>query len=555
MPTVVPIKDQNRGWRFWHKNEIYTGPAGPGRMVPNVEDGVWSWTDGLWRVDSVNYTTGLSVLEPHSFDNYNGGVVEEDVLLSTGPSRQSESYRIYIDDTAAPYTMVFDARLHVYGSAAHHMKVFRGTDISLSTGQVISAYYNNVGAYVDDNVPLELSYVPGGTNQTIKNPKVASTNESLSDGEVVTAVVYSDTNMVLSVYRMLVAKTNYIATANLGQRFIMSVELDTSFLSPSNDKLILLPGNMLLDSTVLTGIVHYSDGSDEVLPVDGGRFKLLGLDNYVGHGGGQDIDLVLKYSLLSNEYAYAPMGALPDRWLTMPYKLRTVEDNSTYTVKLFVVPVWDTTSLPQWKLTYWLYSLTRDVVFDVTSLVQPVVGQPAFDPNNLNGRQALRVALNLADIPFGGYMSYRKVQDFAITLKAPGSNTAATNYWMLEYTTGNIYGSGQFAVGSLEPSDSSKRRLDISLGYTDVGDWLNHVYWPTQPLFKNPEELSAPTPTHVRVKFGPSFVRELEVWEALQYVGMITPTFTQGTIVHLEFIKREFDGDKELGISSMVIRV
>ena len=152
-------------------------------------------------------------------------------------------------------------------------------------------------------------------------------------------------------------------------------------------------------------------------------------------------------------------------------------------------------------------------------------------------------------------MSYRKVQDFAITLKASGSNTVATNYWMLEYTTGNIYGSGQFAVGSLEPSDSSKRRLDISLGYTDVGDWLNHVYWPTQPLFKNPEELSAPTPTHVRVKFGPSFVRELEVWEALQYVGMITPTFTQGTIVHLEFIKREFDGDKELGISSMVIRV
>ena len=49
------------------KSEIYTGPTGTGRYVPNIEDAVWDWTAGVFRVVDVNITTGLSTLVLHTF--------------------------------------------------------------------------------------------------------------------------------------------------------------------------------------------------------------------------------------------------------------------------------------------------------------------------------------------------------------------------------------------------------------------------------------------------------------------------------------------------------
>lgn len=65
--TLVPIADPNRGFKVWHIDEIYAGENGPGRYVPNERDLVISYIDGWLRVINVDYTTGLSELQPVDF--------------------------------------------------------------------------------------------------------------------------------------------------------------------------------------------------------------------------------------------------------------------------------------------------------------------------------------------------------------------------------------------------------------------------------------------------------------------------------------------------------
>ena len=113
MPTIVPIVDQSRGWRYWYYDEIYTTPLGVGRYVPNVNDAVWSWELGLQRVTAVNYLTGESTLVSHTFTNNNGGVLAVDALLGSGPGSVSESFRVYVNTTVSPPTMAVDRRLHI----------------------------------------------------------------------------------------------------------------------------------------------------------------------------------------------------------------------------------------------------------------------------------------------------------------------------------------------------------------------------------------------------------------------------------------------------------
>ena len=54
---IVPVHDPDRGFRVWNRDEVY-GQSEKGRYVPNLDDAVWDWDTGLWRVIEVDITTG-----------------------------------------------------------------------------------------------------------------------------------------------------------------------------------------------------------------------------------------------------------------------------------------------------------------------------------------------------------------------------------------------------------------------------------------------------------------------------------------------------------------
>lgn len=553
MPTtVVPILEPNRGFRFWHISEIYAGPSGPiaACFVPNVNDGVWDWNNGLSRVTFVDPITHESTLEPHSFTNLNGGVVQEDVLLSSGPNRVSESYRAYIDTSVTPYRLGLDSRLFSYTNTATYCKVFQGTDIG-PTGHVISAMFNNLGVFISENIPLVTVAMQDVTNLDIKAPPEAWSMEALNDGDIVTVVFYTATNAVISVSRLIVMRSNFIHKVDNTRRYITGIELLSPYLSPTDTHLLEYPVNMTVQSGSLLGRLTYNDATYEDLPIDGTRFVLTGLNRYIATEAGNHADLTLVYNLQPNEYAMGVSAPVPNRFIKQHYRLTTVQADGAYTVKLFVVPYWDTLT-SRWKLDYYLYDLDRETKILATPHVEAAIASATFNGSLLNAWQFLSVAVNLNDVD-NAYLSYRYVLNFAIQLKNGGTNTTADEYYLLEYTSGSTFGSGIKAISSPDLINASQKRLDISQNLTQVSDWLNRVYWPLKPIYSPTVEVNAPAPTHVIVRIGSSWVRELVIEDVVNFIEGITATITPGTTVRLEFIRRE-STDLELGVVSINVQ-
>ena len=58
--AVTPNVDPTRRFSTFHISEIYTGPNGTGIWVPNVNDMVIDWDNGIYKVVSVDhYKTNL----------------------------------------------------------------------------------------------------------------------------------------------------------------------------------------------------------------------------------------------------------------------------------------------------------------------------------------------------------------------------------------------------------------------------------------------------------------------------------------------------------------
>lgn len=544
---TTPIFSQDRRWQMWSIDEIYTGPADPGEFVPNVNDAVFSWDDGLYRVMSVDNVTGLSVLEARPFNNNIVGAMQTDVLLGSGPGTDGDYYRVYINSSVSPATLAIDHRLHIYGSDASYIKVFRGTDISL-TGHVISAIFSGA-TLISENIPLETVVTPGVVH--VKTPQTAWSIENLNDGEMVTAVVYNTGNQVISIAKLIVKNSNFIRSVDTSKKYIVGIELLSDFLSNTNTNLLELPANITLQSTLLQGKVRYNDGTSLILPVDGTRFQLAGLESMTASYAGQHEELTLIYNLLPNEYSYIASQPLPNRFITEDYDVTVIESEGAYTVKLFVVPTWQQ-SPARWLLKFYLYDISRDTVLDVTSHIQYSTAVPAFNGTLLDVAQTIIVSLNLQDVS-PSYNYYRYPQSAKITLKNSGTNSTVFSYWQVQYENAVYFGSGLFAKVAIDELDLSKTKLDLSLGLTEVDDWLHEVYFPSLPL-KLASEATPPTPTHVRLVIG-ALVRELTIAEALLWVRTLPTTIVQGSTVLLQFFRREGLQDSELSITSMNVKI
>jgi hypothetical protein len=202
-----------------------------------------------------------------------------------------------------PHVLAVDIRLKVAGTMASYAKIFKGSDLTES-GNVISRVYDSNGNFISENIPLELVAIDSHNNYSIKTIKVCHTNEHLLDGEIVTAVIYGDNGHVVSKRQLLVENTSFIRSVDASAKYISHISVESAFISPTFDHIIEFPLNIPLNALNLMGVVHYSDGSTLKLPVDGSKFRMFGLEQYVSSIVGQTVDLVLSYALAPNEIAY-----------------------------------------------------------------------------------------------------------------------------------------------------------------------------------------------------------------------------------------------------------
>lgn len=547
MPDTPPvlIVDPQRAYRQWLIDEIYA-PNKPGRYVPNVNDGVWDWTQGLFRVVAVDYSTGISTLQKWIPPKDPNALTDLDLLLGAGPGYQSESYRVYLDTSVMPHTLAIDSRMHIYSSTAASIKIFLGTDIS-TNGEIISAFYDQSGNFVGENIPLELVVMPDVDNIAVKAPMVGYTVRNLPDGEVVTVVVYSDNGAAISQAKMLIKNTGFVRSTNAALKYITGISVETPFLSGSDPLVIEYPINMPVTNLNMMGVVNYSDGTKLRMPIDGTKFSMHGLENYIATIQGQQVDLVLAYKLSPGEISYV-LTPSPNKVITQPYKATTVQADGAYTVKLFSFPVWQD-AITGYRLEHYLYNLERQQVYQVTSLVELATGSRAFDPIEYGVVQNLVLAIDLNRVD-SQFAAYRHVQTVAITLVAVGTNHNSTA-WTIGFEPGQTPPYGMGLEANVQFVNVNNWKVDISCGLLTKAEWLEKVYYATKPLVDPQTEDVAPEPNYFVLVSGNDRVEcPIDAWNTI-ITAQAAPA--DGGTIFIEWLRRSPSNDLQLGVSGLVV--
>lgn len=543
---VVPVYQPSARWSTWGLNEIFTGGPGANRYVPKLNDYVEDYELYItYKVIALDQVTLIPTLHPITRPGSNGAFTVVDKLVGVGPGTQSDTYKVYLDTSVTPHALAVDTRLRVAGTMSSYVKIFRGSDLS-GNGQVIGFLYDQNGTFITNNIPLELVAIDSHVNHSIKIVGMAYTNVELLDGEVVTVVVYSDDGHVVSKRQLLVENTAFIRDINVSQKYVASISLESPFLSQIEQNTIEYPINIPMSDLNMVGVVNYSDGSKLRLPVDGSRFKILGLERFVSTVVGQSVKLVLSYSLGVNETAYGGVSG-DGKFVTNPYTLKTTNQIGSFSVRLYCYPVWvDATT--GYTLKWFMYNLDRDVTFEVTPFVSYNSPEQSFNGRTYGINQFVSARINIRDVS-SAFTSYIHIQNVQIQLLEPG--TARTTNWVIKYEPTQDTPYGVSVNARIDVLSATTTRVYLSSGASTQTEWINKLYFNTKPMYDNRRETRPPTPNYFAIVAGSSrYEYPVSAWNNPVVIGS---GLNVNDTLFIEWIYRSSSGDMLLGKSGLPI--
>lgn len=543
---IVPVYNPNGIWQWWSIDDIWQGSTGANKYVPKVNDFVMDPSNyETYKVTELDPVTLVPSLTPIVPSYIPSNFTPQDILFGVGPGTQADTYRMYINSAVTPSVAAVDLRLYVGGTKASYAKIFSNSDVS-SAGVVISMVYDGSGNFVSQNVPLELVAIDQVTNYAWKTVSVFNTNAVLPDGEVVTAVFYDAQGNVVSKRQLLVENTNFIRDLSVSLKYVASIAIQSPFINTANPSEITFPLNVPVNALNLTGLVTYSDGSTVQMPVDGTKFNVIGLQQYVSTIVGQNIPLVLSYALSTGEVAYNGLSE-DSLHVTAPFSIVTVNPDNSYAVKIYGYPEWQGDSVG-YIMRFFMVNLDRNVFFDVTSQILFAANTGSFNPQYYGylQRKAVQLDLSLVSPSFKPYVD---TQLLDITLiQKPALNITP---WTVSQVSGSdipAYGQGLYAKIS---STTNYNTVDVSCGFTDQPTWLENVFAATHPLINTVSETQAPSPTHFILMYGgQEYTYPIANWN--QPLA-INGAFTQYSNLYLRFINRTTSGDMILSIAGLII--
>lgn len=541
---VVPVYDPDARWQYWNIEEVYmvNGP-GARRYVPKINDYVED-TDAFvtYIVTAIDPVTLASTLVPINRNINNGVINTEDTIIGVGPGTQADTYRVYLDTSVTPHILAVDARLKVGGTMANYVKIFKGTNLT-STGKVISFLYDPSGTFLTQNIPLELAAIDSHTNHAIKVVSVCYTNERIDDGEIVTVVVYSSDGHVVSRRQMLIENTSFIRSINSAQRYISHISLKSPFLSTSDQNTLNYPINVPLQAFNMIGVLHYSDNSTEELPVDGSKFKIMGLERFVATVVGQEIQLGLSYSLSPGEICYGAVSG-DGKFVTAPYRMVVANQIGAYTVKLYCYPVW-IDSASGYMLKWFMYNLDRDTAFDVTPFVNTNPGTDAFRPKAYGETQKLSVRLNVRDVS-SIFNSYIHIQTVDVILRSEATvRDIDQSNWSIGFEPNQDPQFGLNLRARLQIVNATLSKITLSSNISTQAAWLEKFYYATKPLHDRRREARAPEPNFFAIEtVSGRYEFPIAAWNNQLSIG---GGYEVDDTLFIEFFKRTGGTDMLLG--------
>lgn len=542
---VVPQYDPQGRWCWWSKDEIYLGGPAQNKHVPKIKDYVVDVDNYItYIVRHIDPVTLIPDLQEKRPANLSYVVDEKDVLIGVGPGTTADTYRVYLDTSVTPHTLAVDARLKVHGSMTKYCKIFFGPDLS-DTGDVITRVYDGSGVYIGNTVNLEKVRFDSHDVHAIQCVPVCYTLRTMDDGEIVTAVFYDDAGHVVSKRQLLVENTSFIRQAYEGEKYITGITMRSPFMSVTYPNLIEFPLNVPLNSLNLIGVVHYNDGSTLELPVDGSKFKIFGLDQYLSSIVGQQIDLVLSYMLSDSESVYGAVTS-DGKYITQPFSLVTIQPNNAYTVKVFGYPEYLNGS-EGYRMRWWMLNLDRSICEDVTPYVRFNDNTGMFDPTGYGYMQRRSISLKLSDVS-GAYREFVHTQVVDILLRGSPWNFA-TPWEIASESVSERPLYGYELKAQLDAIDISK--FTIHSGSTDFEDWLKRVYYDTYPLVNPFTELKPVVPNVIEISYLSWTVRfDISEWNQVLTLGR---HLDLNKNIYIKFIRNDGNNDTILSIAGMVV--
>lgn len=540
-----PIIVLDRGFSVWAEKDIWTGPDGEGQVCPNVDDLVWSWVHGPMRCINLNVDTGISVLEPFKAPNQNIDASGLDVIIGNGGHSPTEYYVLHVDNSVQPSTIVPDGKLRLYRKDADHVKYYIGYNDE-QVDEVISKQYDGAGNYINDQVKLEPLQAGEPNVATAFVPVQAHTTHTLKSGDIVTAVVYNEQNGQISTTEMVCVES---ALSNKGlnsARYVTGINLKSPWMR-NNSNVLDVPVNLPVSSLGLMAEVVYNNGQKVQHPVDGTKFSVYGLDNYVASVPDYNHPLVLSYRLNANEVS-TKQSSTDSNHITEAYSIHTLPAKHEYNLKLYVYPDWDGN---MWILRYYLANLSRSEIMEVTSLVTYGDGAVAsFNPTLWGVEQTFTVSLRLDEVD-ASYAAYRHVQSIKLVVFGPPriSNNAS---WLVHYDDAGeqAYGDSVFAEQRLVTV--SDYAFKLGSGSISSDEWLGKVFRPILPLYDKEVETATPNPTHFDVVVGNMRKRyPINNWNEELNFG--TNLHTGALVKVIWIIETEYQ-DLYLGVSGFMVK-
>ena len=541
----VPIDAPDVRGRMWWKSDIWLGGPGLNKYLTRLDDLVFDpRTLTMEIVDHIDEVTYIPQLRQINFNGLGVLLSQQDMIFGVGPGTRGDDYRAYLDKSVYPHVLAIDDRFGVPGSDAAYAKIFRSSNEDVAISQI----YNTSNVFVSSNIPLETVAISGHTNYHYKSIPPCKTTDDLISGDIITVKVYSVSGHVVKVRQCIIEETTAIRDHNSTGRRITGISLESAFLSPTENNLIIYPLNVPVNALNLIGVVTYNDGVVR-MPVDGTKFRLHGLEQ-VSANMPEEVELVLQYYLSPGEVSVSPGGTF-NNTISVPIRIRVAPSSwstltNGYAVKLFCFPQWNATQ-SRYQLRWFMFGLDRNVFFDVTNSVMLSADTGSFDGNAYGVLQRRRVSLRLSDVSMS-FNDFTHVQLVDINLFGPPSSTGTP--WTVKHVSGNSNPTyGLQLIATLGAGST----VNVSAGKTTYDSWLQDVYRVSQPIHNPALEGQAPDPTHFVLMYnGTEQIYPVSAWNQNlpRLAGM-----TQHQNVYIRFV-RTFGGTEflELCMAAMTLR-
>ena len=457
-----------------------------GKYFPSLYSMVIKEDGSVWYVATRDERTYKVTLRPINVVKTDSSETEISVV-----SYGNDRYCLYQDTRVSPYKLVVDAKVLFYGNNLKEYQLIR-VDAE-GHEEIISMYLDNTDTFISSRVPMAPI---GAEYQAYKFPTNCHTTVDLVEGEPVLLRVYNNLGNLAA--ELTIYVRNGVWLNDLQSHTNPIVSLDAECLQMVGDDFYVKERQdpKHLD---IRPFLTYADGSKLYLNVDNDQCFIYGLEYFVPSYPGYSQTIVIKYFLNHRESSTGNETVGNTRFLTCTKKIVVLKDRDNYSVKVSVVPVFNS-GTNKWELRYFLYTDDRDTVSEISDYVTFDADWP-FDGSQAKWGTEQKViinydlqrVLNTAEPLTGSQVIYITVNNPSLferyTLR-DNNNTAI------------IYGSdGSISRRPVIRYDANRDQYFIPTSVFQNHDaFLESFYRKARPFFDTRIETEAPTPTHFNIR-------------------------------------------------------